>query len=171
MASLVAQEVVLSTEGDNPNLWTSPHQARDSIRIEPCAVNQVPRANFPPLRDQNESVWCAQHRAQTGVHRDFDATPLYFAGNRASHFSEIHGGGVRGVDRREARGVGLHLAQPLGADLLHAGNAVGRSSPQELIEPRQFVLVCSDNDLPPGGPGNVPLLAESDQPFGPLYAE
>src|SRR3989304_6726481 len=129
MASLVAQEVVLSTEGDNPDLWMSPHQSRDSIRIEPRAVDQVARPNFPPLRHENESVWCAQHRAQTGVHRDFDATPLYFAGNRASHFSEIHGGGVRGVDRRGARGGGLGLAPPLRAGLLPAGDARGRAPP------------------------------------------
>ncbi len=78
---------------------------------------------------------------------------------------------LRRVERPDARGVRLELAQPLRPDQLDARHAVRERAAVELVEPRQLVLARRDDDLAAAEHRDAALVAVREQPLRAVDAE
>ena len=76
---------------------------------------------------------------------------------------EVDDAGIGRVQRRDPRGVGLDLAQPLAVDALQPGDAVRRAASIELVQPWQLGLL--------GGDDHLAVATRLDPAFGAVGVE
>jgi hypothetical protein len=116
--------------------------------VQAGAVDHVGRADIAGGGLDQPFGAVAAQRQHAGAVADLTAALAHDAGVAFGDTDVVDDAGRRHGQRLQAGRVRLDLAQPLGADHVQAGHAIGDTAPAELGEPRQLVGQAATTTLP-----------------------
>ena len=168
-----AQLQVRAAERDDPDVEPGAGARGQPVRPGPAAGDRARRVLDCTIRPQVQfdPVLAVDDRSHVDAGADLAAVGLDVAGVGRGDRGEVHDPGLRGVQRRQARGRGLDLAQLLRPDAAQAGHAVLARAALELVQPRQVRVAHRDDDLPAGLRGDPMVGAVGVQRVRALAAQ
>jgi hypothetical protein len=139
------QPEIRPPEGNDPRIRIATIHDGEPIR-------RAPGADENPLR--SERVCGMRESDASGFTLDSDhlaarqhvaARGFDIGAERSGHLGEVDYSRGRGVECGQSAGMGLDLADLIGADAPQAGDPVGVAAALEFFQPRQFALVRRDD--------------------------
>ena len=112
----------------------------DAVGVEAGTVDEVAGGERASSGVDGQAVGAGGDGEDSGTGEDLAAGLLEEPGVGVGDFVVVYDGGLGGVDGLDAADVGLDFAEPLGADDLEAGDAVGRAATVEFFQGRDFGL-------------------------------
>src|SRR5262252_4960142 len=165
------QVVILTAEGNYPQFRLLSCDLADAIALQAGAVDQVASGNGA-VRGLNDNLSGTAHYFHQLISRSH-APALRCDQLRilCAHRRIISNACAWYVDCAQAGTVWLDLAQLLRREHPQACDTIRQASLIQVIEPRQFLLSCSDDHLSANFVRNLVLAAELNHGRRAFYAE
>src|SRR5215210_3139038 len=134
-AALRAEDVVVATERHDLEVARGPGHLGETVGVEPAAGHQEPGGDdVLPGRPQEDPVALASDRGDLVAGQDLATGRGHDVGVGSGNPAPVDDARLGRVEGLDADHVWLELAEPLRADHLEPGYAVGGATPIELLE-------------------------------------
>ncbi len=130
-----AQGVVVAAERDDPRGRLEPGQARQPVRLQAGAADQVLRSDPVLVRPHDHTGRVRRDTPDRDAEQQLAAERAHVVRERTRHRAVVDHCRLGRMQRAEADGVRLDLGDLATGDLADAANAVRCGAPAELLQP------------------------------------